>query len=244
MRWRPEQILEVLDDACRSFTFPMLDNGYVYLAATRLSVFSSSEDWALVIEVFGFSPRSGIPDVHIYTFASKLYNRDPAENFVSVEAYENYLKNNPHNESRFVYPIKDGPWIDNDMPEHVAETGIVTLRGSSIKLPPAESYGHYDIQLGGERPAIFEICRYLAAIRRDDVLATPGERRISILPELNQILQLEEWHHPDVAAEELPSQVDSFRRLAEVLLSGNAADYSAHEAPNTHWRNWPDGGTL
>jgi hypothetical protein len=86
MRSRKEQILEVLDDACRSYTFPMLDNGYVYLAATRLSAFSSSEDWALVIEVFGFSPRSRVPDVHIYTFASTLYNRDPAANYVSVEA--------------------------------------------------------------------------------------------------------------------------------------------------------------
>ena len=31
-------MLEVLDACARVFTFPMLDNGYVYLAATRLSV--------------------------------------------------------------------------------------------------------------------------------------------------------------------------------------------------------------
>ena len=54
------EILEVLDAACDSFAFPMLDNGYVYLAATRLSLFRSAADWAMVIEVFGFSPRAGL----------------------------------------------------------------------------------------------------------------------------------------------------------------------------------------
>jgi len=35
----PEEILSILDDCCDAFTFPMLDNGYVYLAATRLSLY-------------------------------------------------------------------------------------------------------------------------------------------------------------------------------------------------------------
>ena len=244
MRWKEQQILEVLDNACREFSFPMLDNGYVYLAATRLSLFRSLEDWAMAVEVFGFSPRSGIPDVHIYTFASTLYNRDPATNYVSPEAYENYLKNNPHNESRFVYPIEEGAWIDEETPEHVAEAGMLVLRGHSIEVPSPESYAQHGIHLGGDRPAIFELCRFLAAVRPDDVLATPDERTISVLPEMRQILQLEEWHHPDVVAEELPSQVDSFRSLAEVLVTGNSSEYRASEPPNTHWKYWPDGGTL
>src|ERR1017187_9986302 len=147
------------------------------------------------------------PHLHI---CNTLYNRDPAANYVSPEAYENYLKNNHHNESRFVYPIKEGAWIDEEMPEHVAEAGMLVLRGHSIEVPSPESYAQHGIPLGGDRPAIFELCRFLAAVRRDDVLATPDERAISVLPEMRQILQLEEWHHPDVVAEELPSQVDSF----------------------------------
>jgi hypothetical protein len=38
-------ILRILDDASRAFAFPCLDNGYVYLAATRLSLFRSPDDW-------------------------------------------------------------------------------------------------------------------------------------------------------------------------------------------------------
>jgi hypothetical protein len=73
------QILAILDTCCHAATFPMLDNGYVYLAASRLSLHRSDSDWALVIEIFGFSPRSSSPDLHIYTFASRLGDSDQDE---------------------------------------------------------------------------------------------------------------------------------------------------------------------
>src|SRR5438874_2741995 len=114
MRFTKEDILRVLDDCCGAFTFPMLDNGYVYLAATRLTLFRSSDDWAMTIEVFGFSPRSGIPDTHIYTFGGNLCSRKKSEDYVSREAYENYLANNLHNESRFIWPIDNEDWMDGE----------------------------------------------------------------------------------------------------------------------------------
>ncbi len=244
MHWEPPQILRILDAGCASYTFPMLDNGYVYLAATRMSLFRFEEDWAMVLEVFGFSPRSGLPDTHIHTFASKLYNRDKAENYVSQDAYQSYLSNNLYNDSRFVHPVEDGPWIDEDSSEDVAESGEVTVRGQSVRLPPKSEYAAHGIELGGERPAIFEFCRFLADIARDEVLASPPERRISVLPEMRQILQLEHWHHPDVVAEELPSEVELFRQLAQVLATGDVDFYKPTERPNTHGSNWPEGGTL
>jgi hypothetical protein len=48
MRWKSEDILSILDQCSADFTFPMLDNGYVYLAATRLSLHRSDADWGLV----------------------------------------------------------------------------------------------------------------------------------------------------------------------------------------------------
>src|SRR3954453_1432038 len=101
MAFDTEQILSILDRCCDAFKFPMLDNGYVYLAATRLSLYRSATDWAMVIEVFGFSPRSGIPDNHIHTFTSRLHDRDSPEQYLNRPAYEDYLANNPHNDSRF-----------------------------------------------------------------------------------------------------------------------------------------------
>ena len=238
------RILEILDDATRRFTFPMLDNGYVYLAATRMSLFRSSDDWALVIEVFGYSPRAGIPDTHLYTFASRLHDRDRPEQYVNEMAYRNYLSNNPHNESRFIHPVADGPWIDSEQQELVTACGELQLRDLSLPLPSATEYAREGIELSGDRPAIFELCRYLAAKWRDKVLASPTERRVSVLPSMTQILQLEEWFHPNVVNDELPSDCETFQQLAAVLMTGELSHYHPSHPPNTHWINWPDGGSL
>ena len=239
-------ILEILDRCCDAFTFPMLDNGYVYLAATRLSLFRSPEDWAMVIEVFGYSPREGIPSTHVYTFASRLHARDDKDDYADEEAYQNYLAQNPHNESRFANPIEEDDWLDEDDAEMVSPSAKeVVVRGRAIALPQADDYAAHDIEL--EDPPniqVFELCRYLAAVARDDVLATPAERRASVPPELTQVLELEEWHHPNVVDDaDRPSGSDTFRQLAEVLVSGDVSRYQPRE-PNTHGVNWPDGGSL
>jgi hypothetical protein len=116
-----DHILSILDRCCDAFTFPMLDNGYVYLAATRLSLYRFAMDWAIEVEIFGFSPRSALPDTNIYTLASRLHDRDRPEQYVNCEAYNNYLINNPHNESRFVFPLDEWEWQDAEDSEIVAE---------------------------------------------------------------------------------------------------------------------------
>jgi hypothetical protein len=224
----------------------MLDNGYVYLAATRLSLYRSASDWAMVIEVFGFSPRSGLPDTHIHTFARTLHNRDLPEQYVNEVAYDNYLTNNPNNESRFVYPISEGAWQDaEDGALVAADAREIVVRGKALPLPIPNEYELRGIDLGQPpRVQVFEVCRYLAHIARERVLATEQERRVSVLPDMIQIMQLEEWNHPNIVENDRPSGSETFQQLAQVLATGDVATYRPLKAPNTDWRNWPDGGSL
>jgi hypothetical protein len=241
-----DEILSILDRCCDVYTLPMLDNGYVYLAATRLSLYRSATDWAIVIEVFGYSVRAGLPDTHIYTFASALHDRKTAEDYVSREAYERYVVNNPHNESRFIHPIDAGDWQDEE--EFTVAEGATefVLRRQRRAVPSVDEYARRGIEL--EQPpkvAVFEFCRCVAAVDRELVLATADERRGNVLPEMERILQLEEWHHPDVVEEDQrPSGSETFRQLAQVLVTGNVSLYAPTLLPNTHWKNWPEGGLL
>lgn len=242
-----EEILSILDSCCDAYTFPMLDNGYVYLAATRLSLYRSTKDWAMVIEVFGYSPRASLPHTHIYTFSNKLYNRDKLEDYVNAQAYRLYLENNPYNESRFIYPIEEGPWQDEEYCEPVAiDAKEVVVRDNTMPLPPIGDYPRYGIELEeSPRVQIFELCRYLAEIAREQILATPQERRMSVRPKTVQLLQLEEWHHPNIVDDnERPSKSETFQQLAKVLVTGDVGFYCPSQAPNTHWKNWPEGGLL
>ena len=126
-----------------------------------------------------------------------------------------------------------------------AVASAVHLRGTLVALPSISDFGIYGIALQNPpRVRTFELCRYFAETRRDAVLATAEERRVSVPPDLKQILQLEEWHHPDVAGGERPSRTKTFQQLAQVLESGDVTLYKPTEPANTHWRNWPEGGLL
>ncbi|MFO0697364.1 MAG: hypothetical protein U0230_27550 [Polyangiales bacterium] len=244
--WTTNEILDVLDACCDEATFPMLDNGYVYLAATRLSLHRSDADWALVIEVFGFSPRTGLPDVQVYTFGSRLHDRVAPPGYSGPQAAA-YLENNPNNDLRFASPIDAGDWRDDDTDELVSERATsVTLRGKPVPIPTLSDLAAEGIEpQEPPRIATFELCRFLAARHRSDVLATPIERRVSVPPELEEILVLDEWHHPNIVDdEERPSGSETFRQLAEVLTTGDTRRYRPSAEPNTHWSNWPEGGTL
>jgi hypothetical protein len=245
--WSASEILAVLDGCCDSYTFPMLDNGYVYLAATRLSAYRSAADWAIAIEIFGFSPRAGLPDLHVHTFGSKLVREKGPGDFVSREAFDRYLADNPHNESRFFFPIGEDSWQDPETGELVAEeASVVPVRDRPVDIPRPPELARYGIELM-EPPRIqtFELCRYLAGAHRDAVLATPAERRASVPPDLPELLVLEEWNHPNVVDDtQRPSGSEAFQQLAHALVSGDRSDYEPSLAPNTHWRHWPDGGTL
>jgi len=225
----------------------MLDNGYVYLAASRLSLFRSSSDWAMVVEIFGFSPRAGVPDIHVYTFGSRLRRTRRESDFISAAAFETYLANNSNNESTFIFPIEEGGWQDDSNGELLARgRQEVLVRGLAYPTPPREAYAQHGIALAlPEDVEVFEFCRWLAATARDRVLGTEEDRRTCVPDELPLILQVDEWHHPDVLNGERPSAVPTFRALAEILAGGSEAGLAAvREKPNTHWSNWPDAGTL
>jgi hypothetical protein len=240
-----DQILSVLDRCCDAFSFPMLDNGYFYLAATRLSLYRTPADWAIVFELFGYSPRAWEPSLFIETFANALCNRDVPEKYVKIQAYESYLANNPYNEFRAFNPIDGNEWMDDNGCVAEAATEFM-LRGRQQPIPSLGEYEQRGITLEDPlRVQAFEFCRFIADVSRDSVLARADERRVSIPPGMTQILQLEEWHHPDVkVSEDRPSGSETFQQLAQVLVTGNVSLYQPSRAPNTHWKNWPEGGTL
>lgn len=246
MRWLGPDILEVLDDCASNFTFPVLDNGYVYPAAARMSAYSSSEDWGLVIEVFGFSPRAGLPDVSLYTFSSNVQHGKVERDFVSREAYERYLASNRFNVMGTAFPILEGSWQDEDDVELVASgASSIHVRHAVLPVPPIEVYTKLEIDLErAPRVQVFELCRALAASDRDLVLATRQERVANLPSDCEEILLANDWYHPDVVSGELPSNTETFVQLAEALAARNPVLYRPSRPPNTHWRNWPEAGLL
>src|SRR4029453_17979640 len=89
-----------------------------------------------------------------------------------------------------------------------------------------------------------DLFRSLLPEHRERFLATDAELRQRIPKDLPLLLKLDEWYHPDVVNGDKPSDNETFQLIAKVLAKGNASLYAPTNEPNTHWKNWPDGGTL
>ncbi len=230
-----EEILSQLDEHARRFTFPMLDNGYVYLADTRLSAYRDESRWALLIEVVGASARAGGYDglnncLHCYGNCLLCPVGTANENFLA-----------------FIEDGEGAPIFDEEYVWYVnRDAQSLRIRESLIPLNlDANFLASKEIVLK-EVPQITgaELLRSLVPEFSSLLFATEDELRQRVPSDLAMILRLEEWNHPDLVTNELPSHNETFQMIADVLVSGDTSLYKPTFAPNTHWRNWPEGGSL
>lgn len=220
--WRTE-ILERLDAAAEDFTFPGPPNLYHPHALLRLHAFRSDAEWLLLLEEVSFARREGCFISGVYGFGSRLDN----DGFLG---------------SRDILESSGSELLDDDFrlavdpltPQELSINGQrITVELSAADLEQAGGRGQ-------QSPAPETFLRAVVSKVRDafyrhdvDLLALAGR------PGLVKVAQLDEWHQPQVADGELPSEIDCFVSLAEVLAKGEGTIRC--DAPNTDWRNWVDG---
>jgi hypothetical protein len=213
------EILEQLDGCAEGYTFPVLDNAYVYPADTRMTLYRDEARWAIVIEVLGFNSHMGGTegvDNALYCFGNCL-RRPPGIS--------------PEDTLRPVSDGDSGPLFKEPHGTAIRK-GATDLRIRDRLVPtPPSAQG-------------FELLRALVIEHRELLLATDEELQARLPADLPRLLRLDEWSHPDVAEGDLPSESPTFKALAQVLETGDAALYRPRRKPNTHWSNWPEGGVL
>lgn len=228
------EILSQLDACAADFTFPMLDNGYVYLADVRLSAYRTERHWALIIETLGSNFRAG-----------GVFN--------SLHCYGNCLQQTPGLANKGIVPVMDDPLNDavfdeEDRWDVRQEKGFLCVRGelipynASIEELLKKGIGEDTWDTNGI--TITELVRSLVPEYHTLLLATKEELRQRLPFDLPLMICLDEWHHPDLAEDELPSGNQTFQMIADVLVSGDPTLYQPTQPPNTHWSNWLEGGTL
>jgi hypothetical protein len=232
--YRVADIQRQLDDCAKAYTFPMLDNGYVSLADVRLYAYRDETRWALIIEHLGFHAHigghNGIVNC-LYRFGNCL-DRAPGvadQDFIGM-----------------TFDGPDGPTFADD--GQYVRDGVKSLRIrghiASLDLSPGNLMAKGITLQQPPRIRGAELLRALTPKYRDFLLATEDELRQRVPADLPEMLVLDEWHHPDLAKGMLPSASNTFRMLSRMLVGGDPAFYKPTEPPNTHWKYWPNGGTL
>ncbi|WP_198020199.1 DUF7003 family protein [Nocardioides sp. J54] len=210
-----DEVLAQLDSANADFKFPDLNHGYYYAMDCRLHAFGDGARWALVVEALGYTPRGmNVYDV-LHYFGNCLTSGGPG--------FEN---------EDFLGRIENMDDVeDRDEPEVFA--GIPTIRVRDQDLPVDAAPG----------TDLIDVFRTLVPEHRDVLLATETEVRRRIPADLPKLLQLDEWHQPELF-ETPPSASEVYRQLAQVLVTADSGRYQPTEPPNTHWSKWPESGSL
>ncbi|GAA3584957.1 DUF7003 family protein [Snuella lapsa] len=230
-----KEILKQLDKCAGEFTFPMLDNGYVYPIHSKLSAYRDEKRWAIIIEVIGFNYRSG------------------GHNGISncLHIFGNCIKTEPGTDNANFLYITDDSTDDLTFDEEYLESlnpraKTMMLREKEIDINHnRDFYLKKGIKLeDDDKIFVWEFMRGLEPEYNMEFEATEEEIKQRIPYDLPKIMELNEWHHPDCADSELPSKNETFKQIAKVLETGRTEFYKPTNKPNNHWKNWPDGGTL
>lgn len=230
------EILAQLDSVAEDYdVFPMLDNGYLYPITVRLRCYRTLETWLLALEhvdVFNHEFGLDAAGLHLSLFGPGLAKKTSLQPFATGDG-ELFLED----EQGFLAIHPEGTEL--------------RLRGERLAIsgdPARYAELGVPLALASNRVILPDVLRALLPEHREDMLWTAAEREARLRevcdPPPPELLVLDEWRHPDLAAGELPSERESFRLLADALASGDAARYAPSEAPNTHWSNWPEGGAL
>lgn len=230
-----QEILRQLDTEAESYVFPMLDNGYYYHGDQRLTIFRDESRWAILLEVLAYN--------------NHMYGLDGVTTIANV--FGNCLTG----------------WNDNDNFNYFAsDNGLETFLYDEANYvpylnPKVNSFKIRDADI----PVIFDKEHYKAkniALEYEDKI-TPWEFMRGLIPEYSNLfwltteeiskkiptdlpvfMTLDNWHHPNLVVDEKPSDTETFQQLADVIVTGDKKLYNTKETNNTHWINWPDGGTL
>jgi hypothetical protein len=232
---RAKEILSQLDECNSNSTFPMLDNGYIYPAGTKMTAYRGDDRWVLIVEVIGFSYRGGGHNgisncLHIY---GNCLNYPPGirnENFISPTDDVSTCSTFDDEECFYLNPGCDNFLLCGEI--------VPIIRDRNI-------YSSHNIILEDEEKInAFDFLRLLDQLYHDKLIATEKEIRERIPTDIPKILELHEWHHPNLVKGDLPSENETFKQIAKVIETGSADFYKPTHKPNTHWMNWPEGGTL
>lgn len=213
-----KDILSCLDKDTGNLNFPGFDNMNYDMVTARLTGFRNENDWVLTIEqiVSWYSLNGVEPVLMISAFGSNLLINEPFVTYGPVR-----------------YPFNELQKYE-DIPESILviirEEKLIVNSSEVERNPYISDYFDFDLMI------------YLVNRYRTKILATETEFREIVPAQLTQIIQLDNWHHPDVynpsSEFSMPSKTKSMQMIAEVLVSGNPELYKPCEENNVDWRKW------
>ena len=209
----PAQILQFLDRSFAEIKIPCFGNMNVDYISSRLLAFRDEQQWILVFNSIAWCPAGE----GLTTIIECVGNCCLSKNNIQHDFH--------FDSNRYLITGK----IEYNQ---VLDEYLVSVRDKSVDLAELGIIAYPDLYTDRE----LDVAIALSEKYREELLANREEYGVFIPNGMTQVLQLEQWHHPDWDCP--PSQTESFPLIAEVLYRAVTDLYKPAKHPNTDWRLW------
>ena len=239
-----EDILNCLDKAAANLDFPGFNGINIDMVTARLTGFRNDTDWALTIEeIVSWYGLNGVePVLMISAFGSRIFINEPFATYFPVKYTLGELERSKEKDYQDMSVAgiicDEGFDVWEEYEQEIPDYLLVVIRGKKIIINSSEIQRHPQIKDSFN----FDLIIHIANKYRTQMLATETELREIVPQELTQVIQLDNWHHPDVynpnSEFSVPSKTKSMQMIAEVLVSDNPELYQPCEENNVDWQKW------
>lgn len=254
-----KEILEYLEESDQETYHFFIDFEHPYFntAGSRLTLYADAKRWAIVFEKSGYANRSYDGEIELAYFGNCLINLQAEGERVGVTSNCKYvtLINNVE-----MARIENGNF-------ELASKNVsqVRVRDSLLNIKHNKSvYENKNIKIRAHSNPqnlidIPSLIRYLDEQHPNLFRATDNELRKCLPADLPKIMKIEEWHHEayskyktmtsptnykyEVIGEQ-PSKYETYRMIADILISRDSTKWRPTLKPNNNWRNWPNAGNM
>ncbi len=237
--------------------FVDLEHPYFLTASSRLTLYADKNRWAIVFEKSGYANRGFRGEIEFAYFGNCLRNLqdegdvlgstsnlktavliDNAEiERIQGDSFELVQKNIK------TVKVRDTMLtIEHDAGKYAARNIAIDTSGNPLKLIDIPSLIRY---LSEEHPQLFR--------------ATDKELRQCLPRDLPMLMHINQWHQDayykgrhyisqyqfeDETSGAKPSSYETYRMIADILVSKDTSKWKPTLKPNNDWRNWPKAGYM
>ncbi len=235
--------LEAYDQETYHF-FIDLEHPYFHTASSRLTLYGDSKRWAIVFEKSGYSNSGDRGEIELEYFGNCLIN------LLSEGSPEGYTSNM---QTIILISTPKLKRIENDTDELVAANiKQVKVRDNFLNI----EHDKTKYEQKGIRDTVYDnpgnlidfpsLIRYLAEEHPSLFRATDRELRKCLPDDLPKLMQIDQWHHERYyqGSGAKPSSYETYRMIADILVTRDTTKWKPTLMPNNDWRNWPNAGYM
>lgn len=225
--------------------FPDLEDGYMYVAGSKIHLYALDRLWSVVFEINGYHTRQGESIASLFYFGNCL-NLEVFEaagrKYIS-NLYQHTLISGDEFE-RIELQVDD----DEEAFERIdPKTEVIQVNGQKVPFEPNRAkYVELGIQPDAHNPSGWiefgEFMRYLHETDPAVLAVSDSIIERPFATPLSKLMTIDKFHfHSVLDKTNCPSELETFQQIANVLESGDKGAWSPTLKANNDWRNWESG---